>query len=352
MSMDPAGRFSTSYPQDVALIRTKRQWVSLGVIVVLLIAFAFIGSPRMLSVVTSIVTAAIIAVGLQITTGYAGQVNLGQAAFAGVGAYCTAYLAQRWSVPFYVALPLSGLAAAAFGWVFGMAAVRIRGFYLALTTIAAQALFPFLILNLPSSWLGGSSGLTVPPASLGSWRLTSERDLFLMALVVGMLMVAGAFGIVRGRYGRAFMAVRDDELAAGMTGIAVARTKALAFFVGAFYAGVGGSLIAYQLRLINTEGFTLFQSIWYIAMVIVGGMGSIVGGIVGAVTIRGAQELLSTVGPTLATLLPMLGNSVVFAAMNVFLGGVIVAFLIYEPDGLMRRWNILKAQYRRWPFPR
>lgn len=350
--MDPAGRFSRSYTQDVALVRTRSQAVALAVGLLLMLAFAFLGSPRLLSVVTSIITAAIIAIGLQITTGYAGQVNLGQAAFAGVGAYCTAFLAQRWGVPFFVAIPLAGFAAAGFGWVFGMAAVRIRGFYLALTTIAAQALFPFLILNLPSSWLGASSGLTVPAASLGGWTLTSERDLYLMALVVGLVMVAGAFGIVRGRHGRAFLAVRDDELAAGMTGVAVARTKALAFFVGAFYAGVGGALIAYQLRLVNTEGFTLYQSIWFIAMIIVGGMGSVVGGIVGAVAIRGIQEILSTIGPSLAGLLPMLGNSVVFAAMNVFLGGVIVTFLIYEPDGLMRRWNILKAQYRRWPFPR
>lgn len=350
--MDPAGRFSTDYSSDAALMRTRPQFVALVVFCVLLLAFAFVASPRSLSVLTSIMTAAVIAIGLQITTGYAGQVNLGQAAFAGVGAYCTAFLAQRWSVPFYLALPMAGFAAAGFGWVFGMAAVRIRGFYLALTTIAAQALFPFLILSLPSSWFGGPSGLTVPAATLGSWRLVSERDLYLMALVVGAIMVAGAFGIVRGRYGRAFMAVRDDELAAGMTGIAVARTKALAFFIGAFYAGVGGGLIAYQLRLINTEGFTLFQSIWYIAMTIVGGLGSIVGAIVGAATIRGAQELFTTLGPDLASLLPALGNSVVFAAMNVFLGGIIVAFLVFEPDGLMRRWTILKAQYRRWPFPR
>ncbi|AVO42391.1 branched-chain amino acid ABC transporter permease [Simplicispira suum] len=350
--MDPAGRFSKTYSADVALVRTRPQAVALVLTLIALLVFAFMGSPRMLSVLTSIFTAAIIAVGLQVTTGFAGQVNLGQAAFAGVGAYCTAFLAQRFSVPFYLVIPLSGFAAAGFGWIFGMAAVRIRGFYLALTTIAAQALFPFVILNLPSNWLGGSSGLTVPPATLGSWRLTSERDLYLMALVVGIVMVAGAFGIVRGRHGRAFLAVRDDELAAGMTGIAVARTKAMAFFVGAFYAGVGGALIAYQLRLVNTEGFTLFQSIWFIAMVIVGGLGSIVGGIVGAAAIRGVQEILSTIGPTLAGLLPLLGNSFVFAAMNVFLGGVIVAFLIYEPDGLMRRWSILKSQYRRWPFPR
>jgi len=350
--MDPAGRFSTSYRADTALLRTSPQVVVTIAIVLALVLIAFLGSPRLLSVGTAITTSAVIAIGLQITTGYAGQVNLGQAAFTGVGAYCTAILAQRLALPFWLVIPLSGLAAAAFGWIFGLAAVRIRGFYLALTTIAAQALFPFLVLNLPSSWLGSSSGLTLPPATLFAWRLTTERDLYLLTLVVCVIMTAGAFGIVRGHNGRAFAAVRDDELAAGMTGLPVARTKAKAFFVGAFYAGVGGSLIAYQLRLINTEAFTLYQSIWFIAMIIVGGLGSIVGALVGAVAIRGTQEMLSSIGPSLAAQLPTLGNSVVFAAMNVFLGGVIIAFLIFEPDGLMRRWNILKEQYRRWPFPR
>ncbi len=350
--MDPAGRYSSSYEHDAALVRTLPQALTLLVFLFALLMCGIFGSPRLLSIGTSIATTSVIVIGLQITTGYAGQVNIGQAAFAGVGAYCTAVLAGRYALPFWCVLPLAGFAAALFGVIFGVAAVRIKGFYLALTTIAAQALFPFIVLNLPAAWLGGSAGLTVPAARLAGQQLNDERSMYLLSLVVCVLMAAGAFGIVRGRFGRAFIAVCDDEVAAGMTGIAVARAKALAFFVGAFYAGVGGSLIAYQIRYVNTETFTFFQSIWYVAMIIVGGLGSLTGAIVGTTVIRFLQEAITTLGPSLAGLIPSLGNAVVFASMNMLLGGVIAAFLIFEPEGLMHRWQIMKLTFRRWPFPR
>ena len=238
-----------------------------------------------------------------------------------------------------------------FGLIFGLAAVRIKGFYLALTTIAAQILFHFMVLNLPAAWMGGSNGITVEPARLFGWALDTDAAVYYLCLVVACIMIAGAYGVARSRHGRIFAAVRDDDVASGMMGIDVVRTKALAFLLGAFYAGIGGGLWAYYVRFVSIDQFTLIHSIWFIAMMIVGGLGSIVGAVVGTVLIRAIQETITSVGPDLVQMMPGLGSDIIFASMNVFLGLVIVLFLLLEPKGLMHRWSILKMNYRLWPFP-
>jgi branched-chain amino acid transport system permease protein len=349
--MDPAGVFATSFARDQALIRTQKQWIALALLTVLLLALPYIVGPRLVAISTAMLISAVVVVGLQINTGYAGQVNLGQAAFMGVGAYATGVFATKAGLPFWLSIPLGGAAAAVFGFVFGLSAVRIKGFYLALTTIAAQALFHFLILNLPTSWFGASNGLTLEPATLFGMALSSDRAIYYLCLAVTAFMAFGAYGIVRSRHGRAFVAVRDDDVASGMMGIHVVRTKATAFLVGAFYAGIGGGLWAYYVRFVAVDQFTLFHSIWFIAMIIVGGMGSVTGALIGVFIITAIREGFVTLGPSLVQQFPTLGGDVVFATMNVFLGGIIAAFLIFEPRGLMHRWTILKRSYRLWPFP-
>lgn len=349
--MDPAGVFATTYARDRALIRTHAQAVSLGLFVAFLLIAPFLLSDRLIAIATVMVITAVVALGLQINTGYAGQINLGQAAFMGIGAYAAGILASKFGAPFWLNIPAAGMAAAAFGFLFGLSAVRIKGFYLALTTIAAQFIFPFVVLNLPQAWTGGSNGITVPPASFLGVRLTSDVEIYYGCLAVCALMTYGAFGIVRGRHGRAFVAVRDDDVAAGMMGINVVRTKALAFLVGAFYAGVGGAMWAYYVRFVAVDQFTLFNSIWFIAMIIVGGMGSVVGTLIGVFVVKSVQETITSVGPLLVASFPALSGDVVFAAMNIFLGSIIAVFLILEPRGLMHRWNTLKRAYRLWPFP-
>jgi branched-chain amino acid transport system permease protein len=347
--MDPAGVFATSFARDMALIRTRPQQIALMLFLAFMLMLPFLFGPRFVAISTVILISSVIALGLQITTGYAGQINLGQAAFMGVGAYASAALATKLGLPFWLTIPLGGCSAAVFGFVFGLSAVRIKGFYLALTTIAAQALFHFFVLNLP--WFGGSNGLTLEPARLFGFQFSSDRSMYYLCLAVAALMTYGAYGIVRGRHGRAFVAVRDDDVASGIMGIDVVRTKATAFLVGAFYAGVGGGLWAYFVRFVAVDQFTLFHSIWFIAMVIVGGMGSVTGALVGVVVIKMMQEAFVSLGPSVVAQFPSLGGDVVFAVMNVFLGGVIAAFLIFEPRGLMHRWEIVKRSYRVWPFP-
>src|SRR3989338_8685709 len=174
MSMDPAGVFATSFAKDQALIRTRSQAVALGLLLIALFALPVYSEISWVAIMTSMLVTAVVVMGLQINTGLAGQINLGQAAFMGVGAYATALLATKGNLPFWTALPVGGVCAALFGLIFGLAAVRIKGFYLALTTIPAQILFHFMVLNLPAAWMGGSNGITVEPARLFGWALDTD----------------------------------------------------------------------------------------------------------------------------------------------------------------------------------
>ncbi len=348
--MDPSGIFFTSHAGDRSLVRTRAQWACLLALLLVLATLPWWASERWVSIGYATFITAVAVIGLQICTGYAGQINLGQSAFMGVGAYGAALaMAAGWNA--VAALLIGGAGAALFGVMFGLTAARIKGFYLALTTIAAQALFHFLVLNLPSSWLGGAGGLHVESVSVFGISLNNDRAIYWFSLLVLVVMTIGAFGIVRSRHGRSFEAVRDDDVAAGMMGIPVAATKARAFLVSAFYAGVAGGLWVVALRHVSVEQFTLFNAIWMIAMMIVGGLGSIVGALIGTVMIQLAREGVTSLGPSFIQWVPAVGQDFVFAAMNVLLGTVIILFLLFEPKGVMHRIEISKKTYRLWPFP-
>lgn len=347
----PGGIFAETYAQDRALIRSPGQWtwfIAFMLALVLLPAFA---SGRFVGIANVIGITLVAVVGLQLTSGFAGQINMGQSAFMGVGAYVCGAMAAKWDAPFWITLPLAGTGAALFGSIFGLAALRIKGFYLALTTIAAQYIFSFAMLKLPKEWFGRAEGLRFEPAALGGFAFDTDVRMYYLILVIAVMMTAGAFGIARSRTGRAFVAVRDNDNAAEVIGINVFYYKVLAFFIGAFYAGIAGALWAYYVRYVQVDQFSLWLSVWYIGMLIVGGMGSVLGAIVGTVVIRLLQEFITVAGPALTELVPQLGGQIVFAGMNILLGGLIVLFMIFEPRGLVHRWNILKESYRIWPFP-
>lgn len=347
--MLPCGTYPRSYEEDKAIVRTRLQWgLFIGFLAMLFtlplfVPDRFIG---MLNIAGIILVAV---VGLQLTTGYCGQINLGQAAFLGMGAYCTAAVAFHFDLPFWLAIPIGGVGAAIFGSIFGLPAVRVKGFYLALTTLAATFFFNFMMLRLPG--FGGATGIGVPAASIGEFRFTSVHSQYYLIMVVTVVMIFFAYGLVRSRIGRAFTAIRDNDNAAEILGINVFYYKTLAFLLGAMFAGIAGGLWAYNLRFVSVEQFTLFHSLWYVGMIIVGGMGSILGAILGTLLLRGLEELITWVGPVLAGILPGISGEMWFAGMNIILGGVIILFLIFEPRGLAHRWNIFKATYRLWPFP-
>ena len=347
----PAGVYAETYAQDQALIRTRTQGCWFIGFMIFLFILPLFGGGRMIGIMNVIGMMVIAVVGLQITIGYGGQINLGQSAFMGVGAYCCGALAIHFNLPLFITIPAGGVSAALFGVVFGLAAVRIKGFYMALTTIAAQYIFHFAMMKLPKSWFGQSRGLRLDPVSLFGFEFDTDVRMYYLIFSIAVLMIYGAWGLVRSRTGRAFVAVRDNDNAADIIGINVFYYKALSFFIGAFYAGVAGALWGYYIRYIQSDQFTLWLSVWYVGMLIVGGMGTILGAIIGTVVIQFLQELISHLGPQLIEIFPYIGGQIVFSSMNMLLGGIIILFVIFEPRGLVHRWNIIKESYRIWPFP-
>ena len=270
----------------------------------------------------------------------------------GMGAFVCGSLSVNFNWPFWLTIPAGGLGGAVLGAIFGIPALRIKGFYLAMTTIAAQVIFPLIIMHMPDSWFGGAIGLNLEPAKLGAVTFNTDTSLYYFIMITAIVMIFFAFNLVRCRVGRAFAAIRDNDIVAEMTGINVFYYKTLAFAIGAGYAGVAGGLWAYYLRYVGADQFTLYFSVWYMGMLIVGGLGSILGAILGVVFIRALQEFITALAPILVQDFGLGGSAEIwFAGMNIILGGTIILFLVFEPRGLNHRWNILKTAYRIWPFP-
>lgn len=354
MAMLPSGVFFRSYAAERALVRTRPQSIALAMLLITLALLPLVLNDYLLGVLTLAGVTLVAVLGLHITVGLAGQLNLGQSAFVGVGAFVAAALAaQGWSLWFCI--PAAALAAATVSILFGLPAVRIKGFYLALTTIAAQIMFPIVMIRLPEAWFGGAAGLPVDPPSVFGLVLDTPRTIYALVLIVVVMAFYGAANLSRSRIGRAFRALHDNDIASSVIGVDLARTKILAFFAGAFYAGVSGALYAYYVRYVSTEQFTLWLSIWYVGMLIVGGLHTPLGAVLGVLTITTLHEGVHALGGlALAKLGGMggLSGGTVFALTNVVLGGVIVLMLLFEPLGLAHRWALLKAAYRIWPYPR
>jgi branched-chain amino acid transport system permease protein len=339
--------------EDRLIIHSRKQWLLLFGFMVCLFGLPMVAGGKLIGIMNIIGITVIAVVGLQINVGYAGQVNMGQSAFMGVGAYTAGALTLHVNLPLYITIPAAGISAAIFGSIFGLAALRVKGFYLALTTIAAQFIFWFTMLKLPKNLFGQHEGLRLQPASLLGFKFDSDVRIYYLIFCVAVVMIYGAWGLVRSRTGRCLVAIRDNEKVADIIGIDVFYYKALAFFVGAFYAGVAGSLWGYYVRYIHADQFTLWLSVWYLGMLIMGGMGSILGAIIGTVGMRFLQELMTYLGPLISQM-AMFSNSggeIVFASMNMLLGAVIIAFVIFEPRGLVHRLQITRESLRLWPFP-
>jgi len=287
--------------------------------------------------------------GLNIITGYAGQISIGHAAFMGVGAYASAILVAKVHLPFLLAILLAGVIAATIGAFWGAPSVRIKGFYLALATLAAH----FIIIYVISNWkslTGGPYGMTVPPASIAGMALKSAESYYYLVMAITVVTTFFAVNITRTKAGRAFIAIRDNDIAAEVMGINIFRYKLLAFAIGTFYAGIAGALMAHQWRFVNTDYFQLMDSIWYLGMLVVGGLGSNLGPIFGAVVYRGLAYIVDSYFPVLAAKIPW-GRAEQFATLGLLVYAVvIILFLMFEPRGLAHRWHIFKTKYRLFPF--
>jgi len=344
----PAGTRNYSYAQDMAVFRTRTHWALLAALLVALLAAPLYSSNYWLGVANLIGITIIAATGLNILTGYCGQLSIGHAGFIAVGAYTSAVLTNRLGVPFLAALVLAGVAAGLIGMVFGIPSLRVKGFYLAISTIAAQ----FIIVWVINHWTavtGGFNGMSVPPASVGGLALVSQGRQFYLIMVTTAVAVLVAKNLARTRVGRAFVAIRDNDLAAEVMGINLFHYKLVAFFAGCFLAGIAGSLFAHWTGFVNAENFTFMDSILYVGMIIIGGLGTAVGPIFGVVFIRLLQQGITFVSPVLESAFALPAGFTTGIGPMVF-GLVIILFLILEPRGLAHRWALFKASYRLWPF--
>ena len=344
----PSGTFSRTYPQDAALIRTRTQWgLFIGTLVLLFTLQSLIGDYA-IHVLNLLFIYIIASMGINILTGYAGQLSIGHAAFVAVGAYTAAILASKLALPFIITIPCAGIVAGLTGVLFGLPSVRIKGFYLLLTTLAAQIII-VLVIDRWTPVTGGIYGLMVPAATLWWLVLSTEKSLYFLNMITLLLATFFYFNLTRTKAGRAFEALRDNDLAAKLLGINVARYKILAFFIGCFYAGVAGSLWAYWMRALSTAQFSLMSSVWYLGYVIIGGLGTLIGPFLGVIFITLLMEGLSSAATAFTSVFPQF-PSLVPSLADIMFGVVIILFLIFEPRGLAHRWHIIKTYYRLWPF--
>ena len=351
------GQFKSSYAADQALLPILQDRI--GIAVILLVAFVAVpltASGFMLdSVLIPILVFALAATGLNLLTGYTGLLSLGTGGFMGVGAYSCYKLATIFpNVNIIVLILCSGLFAAAIGTLFGLPSLRIKGFYLAVATLAAQFFLSWCFIRIP--WLYNyniSGSIEVPTRTLFGIPVTgptaSSETRYLVVLSIVVVLTLLAANLVRGRIGRMWMAVRDMDLAAELIGIRLYQTKLLAFAVSSFYCGVAGAMLVFlYLGSADPESFSINQSFLILFMVIIGGLGSLLGAFLGAALIRGLPILLRQAPAYFGV---SLQSATVEQTSYLILGALIIVFLIVEPHGLARLWQIGKQKLRVWPFP-
>jgi len=345
----PCGTRNYNYAEDMAIVRTRTHWALLIVLLIIVFTSPLYLPNYWLGVFNLIGITLIAALGLNIMVGYCGQLSIGHAGFIAVGAYTSAILTNRLGLPFPVALISAGLVSGCIGIIFGLPSVRVKGFYLAITTIAAQ----FIILWIINHWgyTGGFNGITVPYASIGGLVFRSEASQFYLIIIITIICVFIAKNIVRTKIGRAFIAIRDNDLAAEVMGVNLLYYKLLAFFIGCFFAGIAGSLLAHYTGSLYGEQFNFTDSILYVGMIIIGGLGTSIGPIFGVVFIRLLQQFLTVAAvPWLGNTFPNFPAGFASGVAPMVFGLVLILFLILEPRGLAHRWALFKAAYRLWPF--
>ena len=341
------GAAKRNYGDDEATFDSRTQRVWLAVLGLVLLAFPFVANPYWLYLACLVAINIAATTGLNILTGYTGLISLGHAAFMGVGAYTVAVMEQRLGSPALINLLGGGAVATVIGLIVGLPSLRVKGLYLAITTIAASFILHFIFARW-TSVTGGTAGITVPPARLFGLVLDNQFRLYWLIVAVTTAMLLGASNVFRTRIGRAFIAIRDRDISAEVLGIPLLRYKLLSFGLSSFYAGVAGGLWAYFFGSVTAESFPLLMSIFFLVATIVGGMGSILGGILGAAFMTLVPEVLKLI-------LGLLPNTTEAAALlapvrTMVFGFLIVGFLIFEPNGLADIWRRVRRFFHLWPF--
>ena len=340
LQFHPCGNYRESYQEELSIFETDfgRLWMIVGLLL-LFGVIPFISSPFLLYVLNTMGIYAISAVGLNLLIGYTGQISLGHGAFFGVGAYSAAILATKTGFPFIIAV----------GIIFGLPSARLKHLYLLIATLAGQFIIEYVLLQW-ESLTEGVNGIIVANTTLFGLDLGNDRTFYYVIFVSFAVLTWIAVNLVRTRYGRAFVAIRDNDRAAEGMGIPIFPYKLLSFAISSFYAGIGGALYAYYMISITPEPFNLWLSIEFIAMIIIGGLGNIPGSAFGTVFIVALNELLSHITEYLMNV-GATGVAITLAPLREFVFGLaIVLFIIFEPKGLAEVWRIVRSSFRLWPF--
>lgn len=347
------GVLKTTYEADMGFYPLPvARWTVAAIAVFMFLVLPMVVHEYYLSIVNLISIAVVGALGLNILVGYTGQISIGHGAFMSVGAYTAANFAVRLGFPFWLSLPLGGLMAAAVGAVVGIPSLRIKGLYLAIATLAGQLIIEWLINHV--TWISGGAQATiqVPRPELFGYTINTQLDMYFFLLFFVVLALVGTMNLVRSRVGRAFIAIRDHDIAAEIIGINIFRYKLIAFAISSFYAGVTGVLYTYYLGIANYEQFQIVVSIDYLAMIIIGGLGSILGSIFGAmfvtllpILIRLSMEAFGELFFSQQAVLNIIPN-----LRLILFGLLIMFFLVVEPEGLNRLWRNIRNYFRVWPF--
>jgi branched-chain amino acid transport system permease protein len=342
-----SGYFRTTYDEDLALVQTRLERTSLGVFIIALLAFPLIASPFQLDLACQVFLASIGSLSLMLLTGYAGQISLGHAGLLAAGAFTVGILFREANAPFWITLPAAAAVGGLLGIIFGLPSLRLRGLYLAVSTLALH----FVVIYLGGEYearRGFSTGIVVDPPKLGGVSITDGRAWYFILLGAAAATLLVCLNLLRARTGRAWRALRTRETVAEALGIGVASYKLLAFVISSAATAVAGALFAYYRGFVSVEAFSLFLTIQYLAMVIIGGMGSLLGALLGAIFVTLFPYIIE-IG-----LLALPGAqrhaSQLFAVNYAAFGLVMILFLMFEPLGLVGMWRRMQNYFLLWPF--
>ncbi|HHB90283.1 MAG TPA: branched-chain amino acid ABC transporter permease [Anaerolineae bacterium] len=345
-----SGIFHSSYEKDMALRHTPIEKARLALVILFLLVFPFVADNYWLNLANTIGVVAIGAIGLNILTGFTGQISLGQGAFLAVGAYTAALMSIHMGAPMWLTIPAGAITTAIIGAIFGIPSLRLKGLYLAIATLAAQEIIIWVITH----WDAVTGGVDALNTKNYLWfgddhHFFTEFQFYWIILALAALVTIASVNIFRTRIGRAFIAIRDQDIAAEVMGINLFKYKMLAFATSSFFVGLAGALIAHWRQIVTWERFTIEVSIFYLAVIIIGGLGSVSGSIYGAIFMVMLPAMLNNLGRALSGVVPGMDAIIPFIQQAVF-GVVIILFLIFEPEGINKMWKNIRDYFRLWPF--
>ena len=325
------------YARELVVFGTRSARVRLALAVVVLFTLPFVASPFQLDLANQVLLASIGALALMLLTGFAGLISLGTAGLLAAGAYAVGVLVRETGAPFWLTLPAAGVLGACLGLIFGLPSLRLRGLYLAISTLGLH----FVVIYLGGEYEARSTlstGIMIDSPSIGGWTLSSGRAWYFVLLAFAALALLISVNLQRTRTGRAWRALRERDVVAEALGIDVPRFKLMAFVISATITAIAGALFAYFRNFVSIDAFSLYLTVQYVAMIIIGGMGSIPGALLGA----GFVILFPYAIEAIAGYLPARFGNMVFALDYAVFGVVMILFLLLEPAGLIGIWHRMK----------